>query len=104
MKKLLGVVGMIFFLMIPVIVTPVLGTPIEDDNLNDVEIKWKLLFAIGRINYCFEDKIISGFVLIGYNAGEMLTFEIININYEGLPMIINNGLFFTFCFYKPIDD
>lgn len=90
--------------MITVLVTPVVGTTIEEDNFNDVEIKWKLLLAIGKINYCFEDEIISGFVLIGYNAGEMLTFKRINSDYEGLPLIINNGLFFTFCYYKSIDN
>ena len=104
MKKIVGVVGIALFLMIPVVVTPVVGTTIEEDNFNDVEIKWKLLLVIGRINVCFDESVISGFALVGYTAGEILVVERININFEGIPLFINNGLFFSFCFYKPADN
>ena len=104
MRKILFVAGFVTLFIIPVLVSPVLGTPIEDDNFNERAIKWKLLLVIGWIDICFEENIISGFVLIGYNAGDILTVESININFEGLPLFINKGLFFSCCLYKPIEN
>ena len=32
---------------------------VEEENFNDLEIKWKILLVIGRVNICFDDKIIE---------------------------------------------
>ena len=102
-KKIVGIFGILLILMIATFFTPAIGLGVDQKGFENLESKWEILIVIGRINICFEEKVISGFALIGYTAGETLTFENINIEYEGLPLFVNNGLFFSFCFYKPAD-
>ena len=103
MKKIFGVFGIVLILMITALVTPTIGTGFDEEDFEDLEIKWKILIVIGNIGICLKEKVISGFVLIGYTVGETLTNELINIKFEGLPIFIFSGLFFAFCFYKPVD-
>jgi hypothetical protein len=104
LKKIFGYFGIILILIFSIFAISAVGMEVEEENFNDLEIKWKILLVIGRVNICFDDKIISGFALIGYVAGEILTFEDLNIKYEGIPLIYNNGLFSTFLLYKPADN
>ena len=92
MKKLLGVLGIVLILIGSIFIIPVVGMGFEEESVDDLRIRWKILLVIGRVKVCFEDKIISGFVLIGYTAGEIITFDSINIKYDGIPLIYNNGL------------
>jgi hypothetical protein len=101
MKKICGVFGIAVLFMIPILATPTLALRVEENDADDLEINWKMLIVIGRITVCFEDKVISGFALIGYTDGETLIMERINIEFAGIPIFINNGLLFSFCFYKP---
>lgn len=100
MKKIFGVFGIVLIFMITALVSPTIGMGVEEE---DLEIKWKILIGIGRINICLKEKVINGFILIGYTAGETLKSENINIKFEGLPLFIYNGLFFAHCYYKPAD-
>jgi len=101
MKKIIGLSGILLVLLIPVIANPILAVNLEEYNADDLELRWKLLIAIGRVNISFDDKILYGFVLVGYTNGETLIFESINIPFDGIPLFINNGLFFSFLLYKP---
>ena len=87
--------------MIPVIANPTFAINSEEYADEELDIQWKLLIVVSRINVCLQDKVISGFALIGYTDGEMLVFERVNIPFDGLPLFINNGLLSSFCFYKP---
>ena len=100
MKKIFGVFGIVSIILITALVPPTIGMGVEEEDLG---IKWKILICIGNIDICLQDKVISGFVLIGYTAGETLKSENIFIKYEGLPLFIFNGLFFAHCYYKPAD-
>ena len=100
MIRKIGILGILVILIIPVIATTIMA---QENETEEFETNWKVIIAIGRINVCFEDKIISGFAIIGYTAGEILVLERINIKFDGIPLFINNGLMFSFCFYKSAD-
>ena len=88
--------------LIPVIVTPSLAIE-EEENINEeLGIQWKILMVIGRINVRVLENKITGFAFVGYTNGDLLIFERINIQFEGIPLFINNGLLFSFCFYKAV--
>ena len=91
------IIATIVIFLIPLVSTRTLSSSIEE---NELDFNWKILLVVGRINICFEEKIISGFALVGYTAGKTMVFERINIPFEGIPLFINNGLLFSFCFYN----
>ena len=102
MKNIYGVVGIAMLVLIPVIVTPSLAIE-EEENINEeLGIQWKILMVIGRINVRVLENKITGFAFVGYTNGNLLIFERINIQFEGIPLFINNGLLFSFCFYKAV--
>lgn len=101
MKKIIGVSGILLVILIPVIANPILAVNMVDHDADELELRWKLLIAIGRVNISFDDKVLYGFVLVGYTNGETLIFESINIPFDGIPLFINNGLLFSFLLYKP---
>ena len=68
MKKILGIFGIVFLLMITALVTPTIGTE-EVTTMEKEGLEWDVLIAIGRTKVCFQENVIFGFVLIGYNAG-----------------------------------
>jgi hypothetical protein len=97
MMKKIGIIAIVTIMLIPLVSTPTLSSEIEE---NELDFRWKVLVVIGRINVCFDEKTISGFALVGYTAGETLVLERIDIQFDGIPLFINNGLLFSFCFYK----
>ena len=72
----------------------------EETFDNDALFKWKLFWAIGFIDLGFTDDTIDGFVFFGYNAGKILLFRRVNIEIEGMPFVISQGLFYAICLYK----
>ena len=102
MKNIYGVVGIAMLVLIPVIVTPSLAIEEEEYINEELGIQWKILMVIGRINVRVLENKITGFAFVGYTNGELLIFERINIQFEGIPLFINNGLLFSFCFYKAV--
>lgn len=102
MKKILGTIAIVLMLISISHVTPAIQ--IENENeLEEFELKWKMLIAIGIINVSLEEKAINGFALIGFNAGEIIIFEKINIQFEGIPIVVTHSLFYTYCLYKPAE-
>lgn len=101
MKKLFVIFGIVIILVGSIFVTTALGSNIEED-FEEINLKWKAFIAIGRIDICFDEKIMDGLVIIGYNAGETLIFEQVYIEFDGIPILFSNGLLFTFCLYKSI--
>lgn len=101
MKKVFGVLFVILMLAGISQITPALTmNSVDKSDLEYPELKWKFIIAIGRIDICFQEKVIDGFVLFGYTAGEIITLEEIYIEFELFPILLSNGLFFTSCFYK----
>ena len=102
MKKIFVTIAIVLMLICLSQVTTAIG--IENENeLEEFELKWKMLIAIGIINVSLEEKAINGFALIGYTAGEILMFEQISIQFEGIPIVVTHSLFYTYCLYKPAE-
>jgi hypothetical protein len=60
------------------------------------------LFAIGIIRIDSHNYEINGFVLIGINGREFLSFEQIHLEYDGTPILVSNPLpFFFYVKYNP---
>jgi hypothetical protein len=103
MKKLFGVFGVVLILVGSTLIIPAVGMGVDEKYINNLEIKWKILFVIGRVNYNLGAKLITGYAVLGYVGGEILTFSSIYIKFELFPLFINNGVFSSFCIYKPAD-
>ena len=99
MKKI-GIYIIITLLISTAIISPVIAYENEEDQITQQNQNLRLLLAIGLINVNSANKEIKGFVIVGYNAGETIMFQTINIKYEGFPLVITKSLFYIFCIYK----
>ena len=102
MKKI-GICLIITLLVSTAIISPVTAYENEQNQISRQNLNLRVLIAIGLININTVNKEIKGFVIIGYNAGETLMFETINIKYDGIPLIITKSLFYILCIYKEIE-
>lgn len=100
MKKICAVFGVVLLFVIPVLASPSLAIDENEYATEELGIQWKILLVMGRINVRFLENKITGFAFVGYTNGQILLFERIDIQFEGIPLFINNGLIFSFCFYK----
>lgn len=99
MKRTYGIFGIVLILIISALASPCIGLEIDDQE----SLKWKILIVIGIIDVCFDEKVISGFGFIGYNARDLIILERINIQFEGIAIVVTHTLFYTFCIYNPVD-
>jgi hypothetical protein len=99
MKKI-GIYIIISLLIITATLSPVIAYENEEDQLSEQSLNLRVLLAFGLINMNSLNKEIKGFVIVGYNAGETITFQPIDIKYEGFPLVITKSLFYIFCIYK----
>ena len=102
MKKIFGILTISSILIISTIITPVLGYQIEDYQNDQQNIDLKLLLTFGLVTISNDEKLISGFVLIGYIGGEIIALQQINIEFEGFVLPIYRSLFITVLIYNPI--
>jgi len=103
MKKQIGVFAIIILFTCSIIVIPVLGYCTEKEESNNLGLRWKILYVIGNVNYNFQAKLIYGYAIIGYVGGELIRFSNIYIEFKGIPLLIRNRIFSSFCIYRPAD-
>lgn len=92
-------------LTISILISTLISSPVTSFESNietssDRNLNMKALIAIGLITINTQQKEIKGFVFIGYNAREIIIFKLINIEYEGMPLVVTKTLFYIFCIYK----
>jgi hypothetical protein len=104
MNKKIKITLIISILFSSFLITPVFGQELENKLSPNQNSDWKIIIAIGLINVNSQKKEINGFVVIGYNAGETITLQTINIKYDGIPFVITKSLFYIFCIYKEADE
>lgn len=102
MKKIFGILTLSSIFIISTMITPVLGYQIEEFQNDQQNIDLKLLLTIGLVTISNDEKLISGFVIIGYIGGEIITFQLINIEFEGFALPIYRSLFITVLIYNPV--
>ena len=101
MKKIIGSISVVLMLLCISQIVPAMENQIEKENeLSDDVLGWSLFAAVGLVNVNKQSNIIRGFVLVGFNAGEVISFQMVNIPFEGNPIILTNSIFTTICLYK----
>lgn len=103
MNKKIKIFIIISIFISTVFINPAIGYESDEILLTSQSLNLKALIAIGLINLNTQQKEINGFVIIGYNAGETITFQTINIQYQGIPFVVTKSLFFIFCIYNEAD-
>jgi hypothetical protein len=103
MKKQIGVFAIIIIFTCSIIVMPVLGYYSVEKESNNLGLRWKILYVIGNVNYNFQAKLIYGYAIIGFVGGELIRFSNVYIEFKGLPLLIRNRIFSSFCIYRPVD-
>ena len=102
MKKTLGAIAIVLMLMsISQIGTAIEADIEEEKNFEEDFLNLKLFAAIGILNINKQSNVIRGYVLVGYNAGEIISFEMVNIAFTGNPFVITKSMITTFCLYQP---
>ena len=102
MKKVLGAITIVLMLISISQICPAMEAEIEEENIvEDDLLDLKLFAAIGIVNINKQSDVIRGFVLVGYNAGEIISLEMVNIPFTGNPFVITKSIFATVCFYQP---
>jgi hypothetical protein len=96
MKRILEIFGILSLLISSFLVIPVIGENIEEDNSNDLGLRWKILYVIGNVKYNFESRLNYFYAIFGYVGGEIIKFGNIYIQFERIPLFINNGIFSSF--------
>jgi glucose uptake protein GlcU len=102
MKKVLGTIAIVMMLISISQVIPAMETEFEKENINEEDLlNLKLFAAIGIVNINKQSNVIRGYVLVGYNSGEILSFEMVNIGFQGNPITLSHSIFTTICLYEP---
>lgn len=97
MKRILEVFGVGIIITLVALIPSVLG----EQETQDFNTKF---FAIGLIRIDSHNYEINGFVFIGMNGDQVLSFDMINLKYDGTPIKITNPLPFLFYIeYNTID-
>ena len=97
MKKILSIAG-IGFLLILITWMP---SVISEWEINDVSTK---LYAFGFIRIDSHNYEINGFVLAGVNGNQVITFERIQLKYDGTPIAVTNPMPLLFIItYNPAE-
>jgi hypothetical protein len=88
-KKLIGICLIAMFVIGITMVQPAMAKR-EEQKFN-AELK-----VVGFIRIDSENYVIKGFVFFGNVEGESITFEQINIKYDGRPILVTNPMPFVF--------
>jgi hypothetical protein len=101
MKKIIGSISIVLMLLCLSQVVPAMENEIEKETqYEDDVLGWSLFAAVGIVNVNKQSNVIRGFVLVGFNAGEVISFQMVNIPFDGTPITLTNSIFTTICLYK----
>jgi len=102
MKKIFGSIIIVLMLISISQISMAMEAEIEEENnVEDDLLNQKLFAAIGIVNVNKQSNVIRGYVFVGYNAGEIISFEMINIAFTGNPFVITKNIITTLCLYQP---
>ena len=103
MKKIFLIFGIIILFISSFFISPCLANESELD-FDNLELNWKVLIVIGGIiKICWEDNELYGFGVFIYTYGETSMLTNYNIKFQGIPLVIKNGILLSYGFYKPSD-
>jgi len=100
MKKILIIYGIVLILIGSFLVTPVVGTSLNEDD-KKLELNRKILLVIGgdiHIRWIGRELYGQGFIV--YAEGSILINSNFSIDFKGIPRI-HDFFFVSYCFYKP---
>jgi len=102
MKKILGTITIVLMLISISQISIAIDAEIEEENIVEEDLlDQKLFAAIGIVNINKQSNIIRGYVFVGYNAGEIISFEMVNIDFTGNPFVLTKNIITTLCLYQP---
>jgi hypothetical protein len=103
MKKKLCIFGIIILLINSFFISTSLANQVEED-FEELELNWKILVVIGGIiKICWDENELYGFGVITYTDGETSLMSSYNIKFQGIPLVIKNGILLSYGFYKSVD-